>query len=114
MGKKDESDLNRSREAVPLEGERLPRVGEHSHSSVGVGAAGDERTPLCAWRGSKRSPKDGRTFASSVSIILLRGFRRTIAQGWANVRFLSVYSTIERVSVNNRPRLGERSLPQCV
>jgi hypothetical protein len=36
-----------------------------------------------------------------------------IAQCWVNVRFLSVYSTIESTSANDRPRMGERSLPQC-
>jgi hypothetical protein len=36
---------------------------------------------------------------------------RTIAQCWANVRFLSVYSTIERTSANDRSVLDEHSLP---
>jgi hypothetical protein len=31
----------------------------------------------------------------------------------ANVRFLNVFSTLERTSANDRPRMGERSLPQC-
>jgi hypothetical protein len=35
-------------------------------------------------------PSGGRTFASSVCLALLRRLRRTIAQGWANVCFLSV------------------------
>jgi hypothetical protein len=39
---------------------------------------------------------------------------RMIAQGWANVRFLSVYSTIEETSANDPPRRYNRSLPQCV
>jgi hypothetical protein len=88
-------------------------VNVRTHAS-GAAWSGDKRASLCAWQGSERSPKDGRTFASSVCLAQLRMFRRTIAQGWANIRFLSVFSTIEEVLANNRPRMGERSLPQYV
>jgi hypothetical protein len=40
--------------------------------------------------------------------------KRTIAQCWENVRFISVCSTIESTSANDRPGMGERSLHQCV
>jgi hypothetical protein len=87
-GKKGKGDLNRSRATNPLEGER--------------------------------SPKGGRTFA------LVR--RRECGMG-TNVRhcapgegandrprmcFLSVFSTIEEVSANDRLVMDESSLPQCV
>jgi hypothetical protein len=36
-----------------------------------------------------------------------------IAQGWENIHFLSVFSTLERTTANDRPRVRERSLPQC-
>jgi hypothetical protein len=112
-GRKGESDLNRSRETVPLEGERLPKDGRPFALVLQRQAwAGDERTPLCAWRGSEQSPTGGRTFASSVSTTLWRGLMRTIAQGWANVCFLSKFGTLEETSGNDCPRVGERSLPQ--
>jgi hypothetical protein len=78
---------------------------------------GERSLPQCLqhyWEHfGERSPKDGRTFASLVCLALLRGLRRTIAQCWANVRFLSVFSTFERTLANDLSVLGERSLPQC-
>jgi hypothetical protein len=64
-----------------------------------------ERSPACQCV----CVAGGRTF------ILGRLAReRTIAQCWANVHFVSVYSTIESTSANDRPRMGKLSLPQCV
>jgi hypothetical protein len=76
-------------------------------------AAGDERSSTGAWRVSERSPKEVRSFASSVSAALFRALRRTIAQGGAIVRFISVFSTFWRTYANDRSVMGERSLPQC-
>jgi hypothetical protein len=76
-------------------------------------AAGDERSSSGAWRVSERSPKEVRSFASSVSAALFRALRRTIAQGGAIVRFISVFSTFWRTSANDRSMMGECSLPQC-
>jgi hypothetical protein len=39
---------------------------------------------------------------------------RMITQRLVNARFLSMFSTIEEVSANDCPRMGECSLPQCV
>jgi hypothetical protein len=78
-----------------------------------VCACGDERSSTGAWRVSERSPKEVRSFASSVSAALLRALRRTIAQGGAIVRFISVFSTFWRTYANDRSMMGERSLPQC-
>jgi hypothetical protein len=138
MGKEDESDLNRSREVVYLESERSPNAGRTfafvpmyvcgqgtnvCPCAPGEGAndhprMGGRSLPQCLQCLGKhfyeRSPKGGRTFASSVCLALWRGFWRTITQGWANVCFLSVFSTLERVLENDRSRMGERLLPQCV
>jgi hypothetical protein len=76
-------------------------------------AAGDERSSTGAWRVSERSPKEVRSFASSVSAALFRALRRTIAPGGAIVRFISVFSTFWRTYANDRSLMGERSLPQC-
>jgi hypothetical protein len=57
-------------------------------------AAGDERSSTGAWRVSERSPKEVRSFASSVSAALFRALRRTIAPGGAIVRFISVPNVI--------------------
>jgi hypothetical protein len=64
--------------------------------------------PVC-----ERSHTAGRSFASSVSAALFRALRRTIAQGGAIVRFISVFSTFWRTSANDRSMMGECSLPQC-
>jgi hypothetical protein len=114
MGEGDESDLNRSREEVHLEGEQslsdgrtftlvpmcvcgrgtnvrpcAPGEGANDHPRMG-----ERSLPQCLQRFGEhfceRSPKNGRTFPSSV------------------------FSTLERVLVNDRPRMGECSLPQCV
>jgi hypothetical protein len=107
-------DLNRSRERWLPRGRTIAQCWANVRPRVSMRVwPGDERSSTGAWRGSERSPSAGRTFASSVSTALLRGLRRTIAQCWTNVRFLSVFSTFERTSANDRPVLDERSLPQC-
>jgi hypothetical protein len=55
---------------------------------------------VCGW---------GRTF-----VLRRLASERTIAQGGAIVRFLSVCSLIESTSANDRPRRCDRSLHQCV
>jgi hypothetical protein len=136
-GRKGESDLNRSRETVPLEGERLPKdgrpfalvlqrrrgLGMNVHPCApGEGAnnrpqVGERSLPQCLQHFGEdlceRSPKGGRTFASSVSLALWRRLLGMIAQGWVNVRFLSKFGTLEETCANDRPRVDERSLPQC-
>jgi hypothetical protein len=105
-------DLNRSRGSwVPPWANDLPMLGERSPAGQCACVAGDERSSTGAWPVSERSPNAGRTFASSVSAALLRALRRTIAQRWANVRFISVFSTFWRTSANDRSVMGERSLP---
>jgi hypothetical protein len=74
-------------------------------------ACGGEGSSTGACRVSERSPKEVRSFASSVSAALFRALRRTIAQKWANVRFISVFSTFWRTYANDRSLMGERSLP---
>jgi hypothetical protein len=110
-------DLNKSREAGYPVCERSHSAGRSfARRAVACAcacAAGDERSSSGAWRVSERSPKEVRSFASSVSAALLRALRRTIAQGGAIVRFISVFSTFWRTYANVCSLMGERSLPQC-
>jgi hypothetical protein len=57
-----------------------------------------DHAPLGAWRESEQSPKEVRSFASSLAITLWRRVLRTIAPEGAIVRFLSVYGTLEKGS----------------
>jgi hypothetical protein len=68
MEEGDESDLNRSREEVHLEGER--------------------------------SPNAGRMFARVLVCMCGRG--------------MNIHPRAPREGANDRPRMGERSLPQCL
>jgi hypothetical protein len=69
--------------------------------------------PSGTWRESERSPKEVRSFASSVCMAIWRRVLRTVSPGGAIVRFLSVYGTLENGSTNDRPRRCDRSLLQC-
>jgi hypothetical protein len=81
MGKKGESDLNRSREILSSRAINHP-VWANDHPCAEVRVWPGERTFVL-----------GR---------MARG--RTITPGGAIVRLLSVFSTLERVSANDRPR----------
>jgi hypothetical protein len=109
-------DLNKSREDGYPVCERSHSAGRSfARRAVACACAvrGGERSSTGAWRVSERSPKEVRSFASSVSAALFRALRRTIAPGGAIVRFISVFSTFWRTYANDRSLMGERSLPQC-
>ena len=83
MGKKGKSDLNRSREILPS------RTNDRPCAMVSVWLR--ERMFVLGWA---------------------HGEVANDRSGWANVRFLSVFSTMVRVSANDRPRVSECLLPQ--
>jgi hypothetical protein len=106
-------DLNKSREDGYPVCERSHSAGRSFSRRAVVCACGGEGSSTGACRVSERSPKEVRSFASSVSVALFRALRRTIAPGGAIVRFISVFSTFWRTYANDRSLMGERSLPQC-
>jgi hypothetical protein len=70
-----EGDINRSHESVPSRANDRPVKANVCTRASGTAWAEDERVSLCAWRGGERSPKDGRTFSSSMCLAQLRRFR---------------------------------------
>jgi hypothetical protein len=110
-------DLNKSREAGDPVCERSHTAGRsfarRAVACTSACACGGEGSSTGACRVSERSPKEVRSFASSVSAALFRALRRTIAPGGAIVRFISVFSTFWRTYANDRSMMGECSLPQC-
>jgi hypothetical protein len=110
-----------------VEGGRRERwvrgVWEVDGKIMGCGGRDLNRSRESRYPEGERSPSSGRTFARRSVCVCGRGRtfvhgrlarERTIAQCWANVRFISVCSTIESTSANDRPGMGERSLHQCV